>query len=81
MWDRLVTAPNHEAKMKAWNAITDRFAQDLPIWAIMTSPGRVVYVRNNFKNVPRIALAGWIAHEPGNACPECFYFDRNYRKQ
>ena len=47
---------------------------DLPIIGIMTSPGKLVYVRNGFMNVPKLALAGWIAHEPGNCCPECFFF-------
>ena len=80
MWVRMVTAPNEEAKMKAWTAITDRFCAGLPILAVMTSPGKIVYVRNNFKNVPKIAMAGWIAHEPGNCCPESFFFDPNYKK-
>ena len=80
MWQKMVEAPNHAVKMRAWKAITDRFAADLPLAGIMTSPGKIIYVRNGFMNVPKIGLAGWIAHEPGNACPECFFFDYNYRK-
>jgi len=55
-------------------AISERTAEDLPVIGLMTSPGKVVYVRNNFKNVPRLAMAGWIAHEPGNTCPESYFF-------
>ena len=62
--------------MSAWRAITDRFAADLPQIGVLSPPGKVVYVRKGFKNVPRLALAGWIAHEPGNVCPECFYFEK-----
>jgi ABC-type transport system substrate-binding protein len=76
MWQRLVTSPTRDAKMAAWKAVTDRFASDLPLIGILTSPGKVVYVRNGFKNVPRLALAGWIAHEPGNTCPECYFFEK-----
>ncbi|HUT56274.1 MAG TPA: ABC transporter substrate-binding protein [Phycisphaerae bacterium] len=76
MWTRLVRSANPAAKARNWKAVTDRFARDLPIIGVTTVPGKVVVVRNGVKNVPRIALAGWIAHEPGNCCPECFYFDR-----
>jgi ABC-type transport system substrate-binding protein len=37
--------------------------------------GKVCVVKNNFKNVPELALAGWVAHEPGSLCPEVFYFE------
>jgi len=80
MWQKMVEAPNREVKMAGWKAITDRFARDLPIIGIMTSPGQIIYVKNGFKNVPKLGLAGWIAHEPGNACPECFYFGKDYKK-
>ena len=75
LWQNLVTSATQEDKMAAWKVTTDRFAADLPLIGVMASPGKVVYVRNGFKNVPKIALAGWIAHEPGNVCPECFYFE------
>ncbi|HUT56278.1 MAG TPA: ABC transporter substrate-binding protein [Phycisphaerae bacterium] len=75
MWRKLVAATNRKDKMEAWKAIAERNARDLPIIGVMTSPGKVIYVKRNFKNVPKLALAGWIAHEPGNCCPECFYFD------
>ena len=81
MWRKFVESPNETEKKKNWEAITDRFASDLPIIGIMTSPGKVIIVKNNFRNVPRIAMAGWIAHEPGNSCPECFFFDHNYGKK
>jgi ABC-type transport system substrate-binding protein len=79
MWQVMVESPDEKGKMAAWKAITDRCATDLPVISIMTSPGKIILVKNGFKNVPKIALAGWIAHEPGNACPECFFFDHNYR--
>ncbi len=78
LWQAMVEAPDEAAKMAGWKAITDRFARDLPIIGVMTSPGKIIYVRKGFMNVPKIALAGWIAHEPGNACPEIFYFGPRY---
>lgn len=72
-WESLIASPDQAAKMRAWQALTDRAAEDLPVIGVMTSPGKLVYVRNGFKNVPRLALAGWIAHDPGNACPEVFF--------
>jgi len=79
LWQTMVESPDQKGKMAAWKAITDRFAVDLPIISIMSSPGKILLVKNGFKNVPKIALAGWIAGEPGNTCPECFFFDRNYK--
>ena len=79
MWERFATAPSQRLKMQAWQAVTNRFARDLPIIGVCTSPGKVVLVKKSFKNVPRLALAGWIAHQPGNCCPECFFFDTPQR--
>ncbi|NLF30032.1 MAG: hypothetical protein GX591_03995 [Planctomycetes bacterium] len=75
MWEEVLTAPSQQEKYDAWRRLSLRTAEDLPIMAVMTSPGKVVYVRNNVKNVPRLSLAGWAAHDPGNACPESFFFD------
>lgn len=75
MWSRVVQAPTEKAKLAAWQKLSDHTAEQLPQIAIMTSPGQPVYVRNGFKNVNRYSLAGWMAHEPGNNCPEVFYVD------
>ncbi|MEK7414859.1 MAG: ABC transporter substrate-binding protein [Planctomycetota bacterium] len=75
IWESVLTAKNKTDQLAAWAALTDQAAEDLSVIGIMTSPGRLVYVRNGFKNVPKLALAGWIAHEPGNSCPEAFFFD------
>ncbi len=73
MWNRVVTAPDDKTKMRAWQALADHTADQLPWIGIMTSPGKVVVVKKNFKNVPKLSLAGWIAHDPGNSCPEAFF--------
>ena len=75
MWDKVITAPSDAAKKAAWKELSDHTADELPIIGIATSPGKLVYVSNRFKNVPKLALAGWIAHEPGNCCPEVFYLE------
>jgi len=75
MWEDVIYAPDEQQKYAAWQRLATQTAWDLPIIAIMTSPGKLVYVRNNFKNVPKLAFAGWIAHDPGNCCPEAFYFE------
>lgn len=75
IWHELITAPSREAQLNAWFKLTDRFVEMLPYLGITTSPGKVCVVKNNFKNVPELALAGWVAHEPGSLCPEVFYFE------
>jgi peptide/nickel transport system substrate-binding protein len=74
-WQRLVATTTPAAKMAAWKVITDRFAADLPMIGVAATPGQVVVVRKGFKNVPRLALSGAIAHDPGNCCPEAFFFE------
>ena len=76
MWSEVLQSPNEEEKLKAWQRLADYTADQLPILGIMTSPGRIVYVKNGFKNVPKLSLAGWMAHEPGNNCPEVFFWDK-----
>jgi len=79
LWENLVSAPTEQKKMAAWEALADRTAEDLPVIGLMTSPGKVVYVRRGFMNVPRLSMAGWIAHEPGNTCPESYFFAEEER--
>lgn len=73
IWTRVIEAPNEQAQLDAWRELSLRTAHILPTLGIMTSPGKVVYVHNSFRNVPDLALAGWGAHEPANCCPEAFY--------
>jgi ABC-type transport system substrate-binding protein len=75
MWQKVLTAPNDAEKFARWQELMDRTARELPALGVMTSPGKVVLVKNNFKNVPNLALAGWIAHDPGNCNPEVFYVE------
>jgi len=75
LWENLLAAPDERRKLEAWHVLAERTARDLPVIGLMTPPGQVVYVRNGFKNVPRLSMAGWIAHEPGNTCPESYFFE------
>ena len=75
MWQKVLTASNDAEKYARWQDLMDRTARELPVLGVMTSPGKVLLVKNNFKNVPKLALAGWIAHDPGNCNPEVFYVE------
>ncbi len=76
MWTRVVEAPTRERMIEAWQRLSDYTADQLPVIGLLSPPGAVVYVKNGFKNVPELSLAGWIAHEPGNNCPEVFFWER-----
>ncbi len=75
-WETLINAPNDEAKFAAWEVLAEQTALDMPRIGLMTSPGKLVYVKKGFKNVPKLAIAGWITHEPTNCCPEVFYIEQ-----
>jgi len=77
MWSKVVQAPDQKTKMAAWQELADYAADQLRSIGVMTPPGQPVYVRNNFRNVNKISLAGWMAHEPGNNCPEVFYIEED----
>lgn len=76
MWNRVLQSETEDEKAEAWQSLSDYVAEWLPAIGVMTSPGKMVYVKNGFKNVPELSLAGWIAHEPGNNCPEVFFWDK-----
>ena len=57
---------------RVWDDV-EKAEAELTRIGLVTPPGKPVIVKNNFKNVPRMVLAGWIAHEPSNCCPESFY--------
>lgn len=73
LWDKVVFAANRKVAFENWSALQQMTTDELPYLGVTTSPGQVVYVKNGIKNVPELALAGWIAHQPGNCCPEVFY--------
>lgn len=73
MWEEVINSETEAEKVDAWSRLSERAARDLPVIGIMKPPGVLVYVHNDLRNVPDIALAGWIAHEPGNSCPEAFF--------
>ncbi len=75
MWRRVVEAPTRKQMIDAWQVLSEHTADQLPTIGISTPPGAVVYVKKGFKNVPEISLAGWIAHDPGNNCPEVFFWE------
>jgi len=64
-----------EEKVEAWQVLSEHTARNLPIIGLMDPPPQLVYVRNDFKNVPQVALSGWIAHSPGNTCPEVYFIE------
>ncbi|NRA39132.1 MAG: hypothetical protein HRU15_13390, partial [Planctomycetes bacterium] len=75
-WDRVINAKDPETMKKEWHVLTELTKDELPFFGVTTSPGQVIYVKNGFKNVPQVAIAGWIAHQPGNCCPEVFYKEK-----
>jgi peptide/nickel transport system substrate-binding protein len=79
LWERLLAATTEEKKHEAWQALSDEAAHQLSVIGITSPPGKLVYVSDGFMNVPKIALAGWIAHEPGNCSPEVFWKKREAR--
>jgi len=75
LWDKVVYAESDEEKFAAWHKLAEHTAETLPTIGVTTAPGKVVLVKDHFKNVPKLALAGWIAHDPSNCNPEVFYID------
>ena len=73
LWDKIVFAPSREQAFQTWAKLQDMTRDELPLFGVTTSPGQVVYIKNGFKNVPTMAMSGWIAHQPGNCCPEVFF--------
>ena len=77
LWDKIIYAQTRESAFQTWAQLQEMTRDELPYIGVTSSPGQVVYIKNGFKNVPRLAMSGWIAHQPGNCCPEVFYKEQS----
>lgn len=73
--DQATAAPTRDAQIELFGKITDIAAEQVWSISIASPPPQLVVVRNGFRNVPRVAIAGNTYSTPANAGIETYYFD------
>ena len=77
LYKQIERTPNPVEHVSLFHQILDINRQNL--WVIGTV-GRVpsiFVVRDTFRNVPKVAVSGWIFRTPGNTAPECYSIDES----
>lgn len=62
-------------RVELFDQIARNAADEVWTIAISSPPPVLMVVRNGFRNVPRVAITGWIFESPGHTGIETFYFD------
>ncbi len=76
--ESVFSATTHKEQRENFNKIFDIAAENVWSINITTPPPHPVVVKNNFKNVPRLAFYGNRLHPPSHAGLETFYFEDAY---
>ena len=78
LYKQIERTPNPVEHVSLFHRILDINRQNL--WVIGTV-GRVpsiFVVKDTFRNVPKVAVSGWIFRTPGNTAPECYSIDESH---
>ena len=75
LYQQIERTPDPDEQIRLFQQIIDINHQNL--WIIGTV-GRIpslFVVKNTFRNVPEVAVSGWIFRTPGSTAPECYAID------
>ena len=70
-----LSAVSLEEQVAIFEEMAKNAADEVWTMAISTPPPALTVVQNGFRNVPRVAITGWIFESPSNAGIETFFFD------
>ena len=76
LYQQIERIPDSTEQIRLFQQIIELNQQNL--WVIGTI-GRVpslFVVKDTFRNVPQVAVSGWIFRTPGSTAPECYAIDR-----
>jgi peptide/nickel transport system substrate-binding protein len=76
LYQQIERIPDPTEQVRLFQQIIELNRQNL--WVIGTI-GRVpslFVVKDTFRNVPEVAVSGWIFRTPGNTAPECYAIDQ-----
>ncbi len=77
LYDKLLRTGDFDAQMALFRKMQSTAAEQCWAINICTPPPALVVVKDGFRNVPPVAVAGWDFLTPGNTGVETYYFEEN----
>ncbi len=68
---------NEAKQIRLFKKIIDLNLQNLWVIGTIGEVPTIVLVSNAFRNVPEVAVYGWLFRSPGNTAPECYSIEEN----
>lgn len=75
LYRRVEKAPTFEEQKRLYSKILDLNKKHLWVIGTIGQIPSIFLVRNDFKNVPDVAMSGWVFRTPGNTAMECYAID------
>lgn len=72
LYREIERTPDEQKQIDLFSKIIDLNRENLWTIGIFGELPTIFIVNENFRNVPEVALSGWVFRTPGNTAPECY---------
>ena len=76
LYKQIERTPNPAEHVRLFHQILDINQQNLWVIGTIGRTPSIFVVTDTFRNVPQIAVSGWIFRTPGSTAPECYAIDQ-----
>ena len=77
LYQQIEKTPESSEQIRLFKQIIDLNQKNLWIIATVGRITSIFIVKETFRNVPQIAVSGWIFRTPGSTAPECYAIDNS----
>jgi len=74
LYEEIKVTVDEDQQKQLWRQILELNKENLWVIGIATAPPELVIVKNNFRNVPEVAVSDWNLLTPGATAPEQYFF-------
>ena len=72
LYGQIEQTPDQQEQIRIFKEIIELNRKNLWVIGTIGEVPILVLVKNNFRNVPEVAVAGWVVRDLGNTAPECY---------
>lgn len=76
IYEEIKVTVDPDKQKTLWRQILELNKENLFVLGIATAPPELVIVKNNFRNVPEVAVSDWNLLTPGATAPEQYFFKK-----
>ena len=76
IYEEIKITVDPDKQKQLWRQILELNKENLWVLGIATAPPELVIVKNNFRNVPEVAVSDWNLLTPGATAPEQYFFKK-----